>query len=364
MDSRISIIIHPIDRELLYRFEPGMKRLDITLVKKMLEWMAPFKAASIEGIKSKATGAKLNAELIMCPLLMEQMASLSPRRIFNKVLQSVRLAKARGARAAALVAYTALVGERGLKLYEKTGIPITTGNHLTLATMPMAILKAAEMLGKDPARLNMLLVGANPLVYTFVRQLGYLFNRIYIYYPVPEKIRMYYTVLPFDLKRKVEILYRNPRNLLREMDVVVNATRRLPALFDEKLLKSGAIVFDASYPRSVYINRSDVLLIDGITVLPPGNPRFNFDFGLPEGMCFPCMAEPMVLAFEERFEAYSLGKDFSTDKVNDIFKLAQKHGFKLGDLTSYERVIPLPKIAAVKSSQKTRKSLVAALTGS
>jgi len=81
---------------------------------------------------------------------------------------------------------------------------------------------------------------------------------------------------------------------------------------------------------------------------PPGSPKFNFDFGLPEGYCFPCMVEPMALAFEQRFESYSLGKDFSLDKAAQIFKFAQKHGFKAGPLTSYEKIVPQEKINGIK----------------
>ena len=357
MDNKIGIIIHPIDRELLYAYEPGMKRLNLETAKKILEWMSPFKASTVEGIKSKATGEKLNAELIMCPLLMEQMASLSPRFVFQKVIKAVELAKERGARSAALVAYTALVGDRGAKVQEKVGIPLTTGNHMTLVTMPEAVLKAIQLLGKNISKMKMLVLGANPLVYTFVRRLGYQLEKTFIYYPAREKIRMYYTVLPFDLKRKVEIVYRNPRGLLKDVDIVINATRRLPALFEERFLKSGAIVFDASYPRSIHISRKDVLLIDGIVVRPPGNPKFNFNFGLPESYCFPCMAEPMVLAFEKRFESYSLGKDFSADKAGAILQLALKHGFELGPLTSYEQVIPTEKIESIAYLLKKKRNV-------
>jgi fatty aldehyde-generating acyl-ACP reductase len=339
MRHKVCIVIHPITRELLYSYEPGMRRLSADVANKLLEWMSPFKASNIEGIKSFATGDRLYGELIMCPLLMEQMVSMRPRKLFRQVVRAVEFARQREAEITALVAYTALVGGRGQKIYDKTRTPLTTGNHLTLATIPEAILKAIDLMGYNPGNLNMLLLGANPLIYTLVRTLGNSLKQFYLYYPARDKLRVYYTVLPSVLKKKVKILSYDPRRSLNEMDIVVNATRRLPSAFDEKRLKSGAIVFDASYPRSIHITRNDVLLMDGITMIAPGNPKFNFNFGLPEGLCFPCMAEPMILAFEKRYESYSIGKEFSIDKTNEIFKLALKHGFKMGPLTSYERVI-------------------------
>ena len=73
MSNNFSILIHPISRRLLYDYEPGMERKSISIAKKILEWMVPFKASSIKGIKSGLTGKEITGEFIMCPLLMEQM---------------------------------------------------------------------------------------------------------------------------------------------------------------------------------------------------------------------------------------------------------------------------------------------------
>ena len=357
MDNKIGIVIHPIDRELLYDYEPGMKRFDAPTTQKILEWMSPFKAANIEGIKSKATHETLNAELIMCPLLIEQMASKSPRKVFNKVAKTVRFAEKSGCRIIALVAYTALVGERGMKLQELVKTPLTTGNHLTLAVMPETILRAIKLLNYKSQRLNMLLLGANPLIYILVHHLGHHLHQSCLYYASQDKIKAYHSLLSAALKKRVKILPRDPAGAMRDADIIVNATSRLPASFDERLLKSGAIVFDASYPRRIQITRKDILLIDGITMRPPGRPKFNFNFGLPDGLCFPCMAEPMVLAFENKYESYSLGKDISYDKSESIFHMAKKHGFSLGPLTSYEKIIPEEKFADVIKHIKPKKKV-------
>lgn len=125
----------------------------------------------------------------------------------------------------------------------------------------------------------------------------------------------------------------------------------------KKRLKNGAIVFDASYPRSIYITKEDVLLADGVVMEPPGRPRFNFNFGLPKGLCFPCMAEPITLYFEKRYEPYSLGKNISSDKADEIYKLALKHGFRTGALTCYEKVIPTEQIRLIRRNIRRRSSI-------
>ena len=74
---------------------------------------------------------------------------------------------------------------------------------------------------------------------------------------------------------------------------------------------------------------ADVLVVDGGMMDVPGEVDFGFDFGLPPGNAYACMAEPMVLALEGRYESYSLGKRIQIDQVRTIAQLARKHGFKL-----------------------------------
>ena len=357
MNSKVCIVIHPITRELVYSFEPGMKKFSADVAKKILEWMSPFRAANIEGVKSAATGEEINGELIMCPLLMEQMVALSQRKVLKRVAAAVDLARERKAAIIGLVAYAALIGERGSKINANHKVPMTTGTHFTLATVPEAILKAVNLLDYNPKKLKVLIYGANPLVYIVLKSLGYSADKCFIYHAKQDNALGFYNLLPGHTQRKTTVLSSDPKANLKDMDIVVNATGRLPAGFEEKNLKSGAIVFDASYPRKINLSRQDVLLIDGVAVEPPGNPKFNFNFGLPEGLCFPCMAEPMTLAFEKQFESYSLGKEFSSDKSDKIYRLALKHGFRIGPLTSHEEIIPPEKIRQVRNSTRQRNSV-------
>jgi len=360
MKDKIGVIIHPIDRRLLCNYEPGMKRLGPNVADKILEWMSPFHAGTIEGAVSVVTKEKLDVDLVMCPLLLEQMASLSPRRALNKVIKAVRFAEAREARAIALVAYTALVGGRGVKVQEASNVPITTGNHLSLAAMPESVLSAIGLLGKSSYDMKMFIFGANPLAYAFVHRMGHCLKKIYLCHPAVEKNKTYLEALPNELKKKVKIVNCNPITILGGVDIVVNATSRYPSLLNERLLKSGSIIFDASYPRTINISRKDLLLMDGAMMRPPGGPNFNFNFNFnfPTDLCYPCIAEPMVLAFEDRYESYSLGKDFSMHKVDIIWELAIKHGFDLGPITSYERIIPKDKIDEVKRLSSGRHSFM------
>jgi predicted amino acid dehydrogenase len=71
------------------------------------------------------------------------------------------------------------------------------------------------------------------------------------------------------------------------------------------------------------------LVISGGIVDVPGRVDLGFDFGLPAGRAYACMAEVMVLALEGRYESFSLGQRVEMEKVREIARLARKHGFQL-----------------------------------
>ena len=66
------------------------------------------------------------------------------------------------------------------------------------------------------------------------------------------------------------------------------------------------------------------------------------------------MAEPITLAFERMYESYSLGKEICVEKAEKIYKLALKHGFTIGPLTAYDRVIMPERVREVRKNLKRR----------
>ncbi|RKY35624.1 MAG: hypothetical protein DRP69_00995 [Candidatus Duberdicusella sinuisediminis] len=354
-NKKLAILIHPVNRELLYLYEPGMRTKSISIVKKVLEWMSPFKASDIEGIKSQYNGKEVKGELIMCPLLAEQVISLNPRKIFFKVKRAAKFAESRGANLLGLVAYTALVGEKGLKLKEHLNIPMTTGHHLTIATLPEAVLRALREAHYNLEEMIFLIFGLNPLSFFLVSKLGNSAKKIYIYSQNREKFKKIKSLLPLRLKKKVEPIGSRFKYILKWVNFIAVTTNRIPSEFNLEYLRKGTIILDTSYPRKIVPLRKDVLVIDGVAMKPPGEPKFNFNFGLPEGLCFPCIAEPLTLFLEDRFESYSLGKDFFSEKAEEIFRLSLRHGFQIEALTSRDYLIPQERILEFKESIRRKE---------
>jgi predicted amino acid dehydrogenase len=123
---------------------------------------------------------------------------------------------------------------------------------------------------------------------------------------------------------------------VRDIDqapLVLSVTNAARPIIQPEDLGRGAIVCDVALPPDVSPRvaqeRADVLVVDGGMMDVPGEVDFGFDFGLPPGNAYACMAEPMVLALEGRYESYSLGKRIQIDQVRTIAQLARKHGFQL-----------------------------------
>jgi len=67
--------------------------------------------------------------------------------------------------------------------------------------------------------------------------------------------------------------------------------------------------------------------------------RETINFGFPPGKAYACMAETIALALEGRFEDYTLGKDISRARVEEIYAIANKHGFRLSGFRSFEKEV-------------------------
>jgi len=104
--------------------------------------------------------------------------------------------------------------------------------------------------------------------------------------------------------------------------------------------------------------RDDVLIIEGGVVAVPGNVDFGFDFGFPPKTAYACMAETMIMALEERYESFTLGRDVTLEQIQQITRLAEKHGFRLAGFRSFEKAVTREQIERVREKAKRMRRLV------
>lgn len=350
--GKFGFILHPLCKADLGRRYPLASLLPEGLVKRITMRMRPKPLSPITGVRSK-TGAEAEGWLVACPLLPSQLLLDDSGLALERVVEAGGVASELGAQIVGLGAFTAIVGEGGLKVAERLDIAVTTGNTYTVATALQGTEKACELMGKRIEERRAAVMGATGSI---GRACSILLSRRVseLLLVGLDKRRLEEAAAEakgYGGKAKIEVS-TDPDLSLPRADVVVTVTSALDAVIRPEHLKPGAVVCDVARPRDVSKEvakaRDDVLVIEGGLVEVPGEVNFGFDLGLPPRVTFACLAETMILALEGRYENYSLGRRLEVEKVEEISRLAEKHGFRLAALRSFERALTEEEIARVR----------------
>jgi len=351
-------IIHPIDLGDVSRKFRLARYIPAPVLERILSVMPPVRTSRITGVESKFGRAE--GWFVSCPLTPKLMMGLPEQRVTKKIIDAVLMAADLGAKVVGLGAFTSVVGDAGVTIRRNVPIAVTTGNSYTVATAIEGTEKACDLLGIQLDKANVLVLGATGsigrVLSLILADKGYPLILVGRHGLRLEKVAN-------DIRDETGMVPRittDAKRALHQADVVICVSSSIDVLVEPQDLKPGALVCDVSRPRNVSIEvkkkRNDVLVIEGGVVKVPGNVNFNFDFGFPPGTSYACMAETMILALEERYEDWSLGRDISKEKVLGIAKLAAKHGFEVAGFRSFERPVTMEEIESVKRNAKMLRS--------
>jgi len=348
--NKFAFIIHPIEIADIYRKYPFLAKFPENLVEKAFRHLPPMKVSDIEGVKSPY--AEAEGFFVACPLSTRQLLTLPEKTALKKIIDSVKLAEKLGAQVVGLGAMTSVVGDAGITIAKNSNIPVTTGNSYTVASAVEATLKAASLMEIDLAQANVAVLGATGSVGSVVarlmaRQCRYLM----LLARNNDKLTKLARTIMYESGVALEIS-NNVKEVLRKADIVISVTSSMDTVIDPEDLKPGAVVCDVARPRDVSLavqrQRKDVLVIEGGVIKVPGPINFNFNFGFPPGLAYACMAETMILALENRWECFSLGRELSIEGVEEIKTLAKKHNFQLAGMRSFEKALTEEQILRIK----------------
>ena len=368
--QRFAFIIHPIDaRRDVGRKYPIAKVLPERLIEWYIKRRDPIVIADVVGIKS-ITGEEARGWFITCPLTPRQMIELPLDFVYGKLEQCCRMAQDIGAGIIGLGAFTSVVGDGGVTLSKRIpGFAITTGNSYTVATAIEGARTAGRMLGHELSQSKVAVVGATGSIgATCAAILARDAAEVALVGRDLERLDKVARSFQHESKANLK-LYTDIATGLKDADIVITVTSAVDAVVLPEHIKSGAVVCDVARPRDVSVRvareRNDVLVIEGGVVQVPGNMRLpkpdkpdsEFSFGFPPGTAYACMSETMMLALDQRYECFTLGKDVTVQQVDEISGIAVKHGFKLGGFRSFEKAVDPEMIESVRknSAKKTGK---------
>lgn len=412
--GRFAFLVHPLSLKNYCEFDESLYDLDEDslqcITDKFSDIAEPFVVSSVK-IQSN-NGSLAIGDFIGISKTADQMLSLPRDKVLTDLKKAICIARERGAKIVGLGAYTSVVSMGGLYLKD-FDMPLTTGNSYTVVSAVDAVQLAARDLGYNLLELKASVLGATGSIGRGVAvvlaekvshltlignalnkkvsfdkllqvvaeickhasnliktkeqiNIASVIHKISICDRLPSTESDMDKFLDFALyileKGSIVAISTSLDDSLVNSDIIVSATSSTSTIISSQHLKTNAIVCDVSRPKNIDINveieRPDVLVIDGGVIKVPGLPEFGWNFGLEKGHAYACMAETIMLAMEKHYQNTSIGSSGVTiESVFHLRKLAQKHGFEINALKSYDLPLSLTKFRQAKGTEETHAIL-------
>lgn len=365
--NKFCFVIHPLSLEDVARYEPGAKGKGDAIMRKIMEWMPPWAVVHVTGVRAP-DGREVEGWFVSAPLLPEQMIEFPREEVYKRILSAIEIGAGLGAQVAGLGAFTAVVGDGGVTINERSPIPVTTGNSLTIGAGVRSFFRAAREMSIDAREATATVIGATGSIGGACLQLiaPHVKHVVMVARNETRLRKLHETIagdLPCDSSYTTDI-----GTAVRRSQLVLTATSSTQDVVHPEDLQTGAVVCELSLPhdvsRRVARERPDVLVTEGGNMFVPGTPRFervrergtDFDLNLPPRTALACMSETMVLALEGRFEPYTLGRGIELNKVVEMEAMAARCGFELADMRAFDAAITGDRLDEIRSAAAARRS--------
>ena len=339
---RFAFVIHPLSVDHIHKHYAWTRLLPDSLVEAVAARMPPMYLGRIRGGCSPLTGQHIEGLLFTLGATPRQIMGHGEEFTYARLLAAAKMAERMGARIMGLGAFTKVVGDAGMTVARESDLPITSGNSLTVAATLEAAKQAVVRMGvKDLTRGRAMIVGATGAIGSVCSRLIAAAIRDVVLVSIePERLAALQRIIEEETPGAQVVTATSCAELIGECDLVVTATSAFgQRVIDISQCKPGAVVCDVALPsdisRAEADLRPDVLVVEGGEVVIPGPAEFPYDIGLPPGTAYACLAEAALLAMEGRFEDYTLGRNIEIGRVKEMYRMFQKHGFKIAGLRSF-----------------------------
>ncbi|HEV3154821.1 MAG TPA: hypothetical protein VGZ02_13525 [Candidatus Baltobacteraceae bacterium] len=364
---KFCFVVHPLSLEDIERYEPAAKGKGPAIIRKIMEWMPPWAAVHVTGVRTP-DGRETEGWFVSAALFPEQIMAFPREEVYKRITRAIEIGAELGAEIAGLGAFTGVVGDGGITIAERSPIPVTTGNSLTIAAGIESLFRGAQEMDVDVANATAVVVGATGSIGgACVRLIAPRVKHVILVARNNTRLEKYYEsikdALPCSASYTTDI-----SQAVRQGQLILTATSSTQDVIEPEDLQTGAVVCELSLPhdvsRRVALERPDVLVTEGGNMLVPGDVRFervrepglDWDTNLPPRTALACMSETMVLALENRLESYTLGRGIELQKVVEIQEMATRCGFRLADMRAFDAAITSEKIRETRAAAQERRS--------
>lgn len=321
---------------------PGGDRVWLRLIQWPLSLMKPRILSKIhEHATNKLIGATVGIGLT--PMVIKQQPA---ETTIAKIVQAVRFAKKIGGTVIVLTGHTGsgILGPEVIKRCqsdpELCPLTITTGNGYTANAMVGSVLTTVADQHLKSDRLSLAIIGCygsigSAVTHSLLSTVDWHQIRLIGNKAKPTESFKNRVVAKYGLDEATVFAETDVENL-HLADVIITATTNTKAFIDSHHLKEGAIICDAAVPPAIFDqtirDRQDLCYFIGGAVKPitPGGHGldFGFDFGLPPGFCYACMAEGFILDWSGHHELATKTTGISLSKSTELGKLAAIYQFR------------------------------------
>jgi len=264
-------------------------------------------------------------------------------RATELVVQAAQMAADWGAQMIGLGALCGVVGARGVAVAESCSAAVTTGNSLTVYASVLQFEKVMWRLGVDPHRQTIVIIGfPGSICLAITKMLHHRGHRLVVVSRQKTSFLQKFLDSIGAHDGSIQITHDIPSSL-QHGKIIFSATST-GNLIDQRLLLPGSVVFDIAQPKDVIFSttpRRDVLIVDaGLISLPRSTLRRYRYSGLLANDIPSCLGETMTLTFEQRWERFSMGRELSLEKIEEIGMLSRRHGFVFDNFRTFQKPIP------------------------
>lgn len=322
-------LVHSRDIQDFYRRFPAAKILPQKIVEFICRILWPIIVSDITGVKDKRGKEKIGC-ILGIPLLSQQMLNNKPLAE-KKIIQALKLAEKVGIQNVVLAAHNASVTNGGETIYKKSPVFLTNSYAFLSATafreieeiikfysntknfnLQFGIIGATTISGKVLSKLltkrgaqEIILIGKTQENLENLKQECLRFNS--------------------NLKIKISLNIKDINNC----DFIIIATNSPSVVIPPGDIKNHSIVFDITQPPNPSTKdlklRKNIKVFDGLIINTP-KINYHFNFGLSLEHAYPCLAEVILLAIENKKEHFGIG-DISLKQIEEIISLAKKYNF-------------------------------------
>lgn len=250
-----------------------------------------------------------------------------------------------GAEIIGLGGLTGIVGSRGKELNEKSSVPVTSGNSFTIYSSIKVLERIIRTLDIELCKQKVTVIGFPGSISLAIAKIliEKRVNLLLVSKRQTSFLKQFLSQIKETSGPGAEVEVTNSvEDGLKRSKLVLSATST-GNIIDPDKLQPGTLVIDIAQPRDVIEknhNRKDILIVDGgIVTLPLNGKPYCKLFGWKANDIPGCLGETIILALENRREAFSIGRKLSIEKIYEIGKLGEKHGIVTDNLRYFKKPV-------------------------